>query len=224
MSVGIFLATPTFDGKFHWSTTAGLMQVAQFCGKVGMPLASDVVPGDHFVDKARNTLVYRFLKTNLDEIVFIDADVGFDINGFKLLMKSNVDIAMGLYRVKDDRVKFPALLHEPVEAHPEDPRLVKLQYGPAGFMKVRRRVFEKMIEQYPEDYYYAGEAEDSRVYEFFPSGRKGHHYGGEDIKFCERAIACGFSVWAVQDIPLDHTGAKTYDAKWRVLRAVEEAA
>jgi hypothetical protein len=224
MSIGVYIGCPTYDGKLHWSTTAGLMQVAAFCGKMGVPFAIDCIPGDAFISKARNTIVQRFLtKTDWDDLVFIDADVGFTLDGFKSLMKSEAEIVMGLYRVKEDRIKFPALLFEPITPNPQDPRLVKLQYGPAGFMRVKRKVFEAMISKWPEEYYTAGEGE-GRMYDFFPSGRKGHHFTGEDINFCERAISCGFDLWAVQDIALDHTGSKTYDANWRVLRPVEEQA
>lgn len=225
MSLGVYIGIPTYDGKIHWSTAAGLAQVARFTGAKGIGFAIDVIPGDAFISKARNTIVQRFLtQSDFDDLIFIDADVGFTIKGFQQLMTADADIAMGLYRVKDDRIKYPALLHDPIQPHPKDPRLVKLQYGPAGFMRVRRKVFEAMIAKWPDEFYYAGEAKDSKMHDIFPAGRKDHHFTGEDISFCERAIACGFDIWAVQDVELDHTGLKTYDAKWRVLHAVEEAA
>lgn len=222
---GVYIGIPTYDGKEHNLTVAGLVQVARYCGEKRLSIAVDVIPGDCFISKARNTLAHRFLThTNWQDLIFVDADVGFDLAGFAALMKSDAEIVMGLYRVKDDKLKFPALLHEPITPHPTDPRLVKLQYGPGGFMRVKRVVFEKMIQKWPEEYYYAGESQtdDNRMYDFFPSGRVGHQFVGEDISFCQRAQACGFDIWAVQDVPLTHTGPKTYDASWRVLHEVKE--
>ena len=215
MTPGIFIGVPTYDGKVHWTTTGGIVQVARFCGEKRLSICVDVVPGDAFIDKARNTLAQRFLNnTTFDDLVFIDADVGFDLSAFSVIMKAPGDIVMGLYRVKDDQLRFPGLIHEPIERHPEDSKLIKMQNGPTGFMRIKRRVFEKMKEKWPDDWYYAGEA--GKLHEFFLCGRMGHHFKGEDIRFCERAIECGFDIWAVQGIELDHTGPKTFKANWKL--------
>ena len=189
------------------------MQLAAFCGAKGVKFGVDVVPGDAFIGKARSTIANRFMNSGFDHLMFIDADVGFDINAAKELLRSDVDIAGGIYRVKEDRMKFPALLLEPMVRHEKDTRLLKMQYIPAGFMKVSRKVFEKMQESYPEEYYYAGE---TKIYDFFPCGRVGNHFTGEDISFCQRALACGFDIWGVQGIELQHTGAKSFEATWQI--------
>jgi hypothetical protein len=54
------------------------------------------------------------------------------------------------------------------------------------------------------------------MYDFFGCGREGNNFFGEDINFCRRAIECGFDLWAVQNINLDHTGPKTYEANWKL--------
>lgn len=215
MNPGVFIGMPTYDGKNHWTTTGGLVQVARFCGEKRLSLCLDVVPGDAFIDKARNTLAHRFLhNTEFEDIIFIDADVGFDLPAFSALMTAPGDIVMGLYRVKDDQLRFPGLIWEPIERHPQSRRLVKMQNGPAGFMRVKRKVFEEMEKRWPDDWYHAGEI--GQMHDFFECGREEHHFRGEDIKFCERAIQCGFDVWAVQDIVLDHTGPKTFRANWKL--------
>lgn len=211
---GIFIGMPTYDGKNHWTTTGGLVQVARFCGEKRLSLCLDVIPGDAFIGKARNTIVKRFLNTDFEDLIFIDADVGFDLAGFSALMQAPGDIVMGLYRVKDDQLRFPALIWEPIERHPQSRRLVKMQNGPAGFMRVRRRVLEKMAERWPDEYYPAGDL--GNMNDFFPSGREKNHFYGEDIQFCRRAIECGFDIWAVQDINLEHTGPKTWKANWKL--------
>lgn len=214
MNPGIYIGLPTYDGKLHWKTMSGLIQVARFCGEKRLSVCVDVIPGDAFIGKARNTIVARFLKTDFDDLIFIDADVGFDLAGISALMSAPADIVMGLYRVKDDRLRFPGLIWEPLTRHPESRRLIKMQNGPAGFMRVKRRVFEKMAEKWPDEHYPAGDL--GEMHDFFPSGREGNHFYGEDIQFCRRAIECGFDLWAVQDINLDHTGPKTFEANWKL--------
>ncbi len=227
MTVGVYIGMPSYDGKLHWTTMAGIVQVARFCGEKHLSICVDVIPGDAFIGKARDTIAARFLKTEFDDLIFIDADVGFNLQGFSALMTApeDADIVMGLYRVKSDALRFPGLMFDPVEHHPGTRRLIKMQNGPGGFMRVKRRVFEKMIERWPDEYYEAGEL---KLHNFFPCGLqqiKPHNiFKGEDIMFCERAQACGFHIWAVQDIELDHTGPKTFGANWNVLRPVEEKA
>lgn len=224
MNPGIYIGMPTYDGKLHWTTMAGIVQVARFCGEKHLSICVDVIPGDAFIGKARDTIAARFLKTEFDDLIFIDADVGFNLQGFSALMKAPEDaaIVMGLYRVKDDQLRFPGLMFDPVETHPQSARLVKMQNGPAGFMRVKRRVFEKMMERWPDEYYMAGEL---KLFNFFPCGLMSQNlFKGEDIRFCERAQECGFDIWAVQNIDLDHTGPKTFEANWQVLKPVEEKA
>lgn len=223
MNLGVYMGMPTYDGKLHWSTMAGIVQVARFCGEKKLSICVDVIPGDAFIGKARDTIAARFLKTDFSDLIFIDADVGFNLAGFSALMTApeSADIVMGLYRVKDDALRFPGLMFDPIERHPDTRRLVKMQNGPGGFMRVKRRVFEKMIERWPDEYYVSGEL---KLFNFFPCGRTGQMFKGEDIMFCERAISCGFDIWAVQDIGLDHTGPKTFEANWKIdiLKSVPE--
>ncbi len=228
MTPGVFIGIPTYDGKVHWKTMGGLVQIARFCGEKHLSICVDVIPGDAFIGKARDTIAARFLKTDFDDLIMIDADVGFDLSGFSALMTAPVDaeIMMGLYRVKDDQLRFPGLMFDPVEHHPASRRLIKMQNGPGGFMRVKRSVFEKMIARWPAEFYSSGEL---KLHSFFPCGFQTTSDGigmfkGEDIRFCERAQECGIDVWAVQDIELSHTGPKTFDANWSVLRPVEEKA
>ena len=219
----IYIAIPSYDGKLHWTTAAGLVQTARLCGEKKIGIAVDVIPGDAFVSKARNVLVHRFLKTQATDLLFIDADVGFDAQGVIDLCRAEPPIVMGLYRMKtDDKIRFPALMHDPVIRHPGDRRLIKLQYGPAGFMRLRREVFTAMRENWPdEDYVNAGE---EPVYDYFPAGRHKNHFTGEDINFCQRAQVCGFDIWAMQDVALKHTGEKTFESNWAIdVLQVEES-
>ena len=218
---GLYVGLPSYDGKVDWRTMKGLINTARLCAVKQFPFALDVIPGDCFIGKARNTIVKRFLESGLSDLMFIDADIGFELDAMKEIMRSDVDIVMGIYRTKTDTLRFPALMYDPPIQHPADPRLIKMQYGPAGFMRVRRRVFEAMIEKWPNDWCVAGET--GRMYDFFPHGREGNAFWGEDINFCRRAAECNFDIWAVQGVKLDHTGPKVYESDWRIMVPVENA-
>jgi len=211
----LYIAIPTYNGQLHWTTVAGIAQIARVCGERKIGFAVDVIPGDAFVGKARNLLVHRFLKSGFRDLVFVDADVGFTAEGITKLCEAEPPLVMGLYRMKcPPPTRFPALLYDPVIRHPSNPDLVKLQYGPAGFMRVRREVFEAMQEKWPNEYYV--NAGEESLFDYFPCGRVGNHFTGEDLNFCIRAEQCGFDVWAHQGIELKHTGEHCWESNWAI--------
>lgn len=221
----VYIGLPTYDHKLHWTTAKGLMDTAVWCTQKKVGFAYDVIPGDAFIDKARNVIVSRFMKSGFRDLVFIDADVGFDVSGLGRICKAEPPIVMGLYRMKKPGPeKYPALLFDPIERHPSDQNLVKIQSGPAGFMRVRREVFEAMQKKWPNDWYYIDSIKE-KVFDYFPSGRVGNHFIGEDLQFCQRAQECGFDIWAYQHIPLKHSGEGCWESEWAIDRPVlQEAA
>ena len=217
----VYVGIPTYNGLIHWTTVSGLIQSARYCGSEKIGFAVDVVPGDAFIGKARNLLAHRFLKSGFRDLVFVDADVGFDLKGIERLCKAEPPIVMGLYQMKKPPpVRYPALMFDPLIRHPSDSNLIKMQYGPAGFMRVRKEVFEAMILKWPNDYYMASDnyanAGPEKIYDFFPNGREGNHFTGEDLMFCKRAQECGFDIWAMQGIELKHSGEKCWESNWMV--------
>jgi len=212
--LSVYIGIPSYDGKLHWTTSQGLVGTTHVCAKNSIGIAVDIIPHDAFIGKARNTLVNRFMASGMSDLVFVDADIGFEPHGIVDLCKAAPDIVMGLYLMKSEKPRYSALMTDPVIRHPSDMRLIKIQYGPAGFMRIRRSVIEKMIAQWPEEYYHDGAA--GKVYDLFQHGRYGHAFTGEDIKFCERAITCGLDIWAMQGIKLQHFGEKSWDSNWQI--------
>ena len=210
----VFIGIPTYDEKLHWKTTSGLINFARYCGEKKVGLAVDVIPGDAFISKARSLIAHRFLKSNFRDLVFIDADIGFNAFDVARLCKAEAPIVCGLYRMKKNEVRYPALLFDPIVRNQQDPSLIKLQYGPTGFMRIRREVFEAMMKKWPNEYYV--NVGEQKVYDFFPAGRDGINFTGEDINFCKRAQACGFDIWAMQNVEMEHVGEKSWDSNWSI--------
>lgn len=221
--MSIFIGIPTYDGKLHHTTVKGLMQTALFCGQSQIGIALEVIPHDAFIGRARNLIAKRFLDSNFGDLLFVDADIGFGLREVVALGKMNADIVVGLYRMKTEKMKYPAALFDPIERHPEDRNAFKLQYGPTGFMKIRRVVLETMMAKWPDEWY---SDDNGRIMDFFPHGRVGNHFIGEDIRFCQRAIECGFDVFAYQGLTFSHTGDMTWETTWQldVSVPVEEVA
>jgi hypothetical protein len=206
----IYVAIPTYNGLIHHSTVGGLLEVQRFLTENRVGFAVDVIPHDAFIGRARNMAAKRFLASGATDLIYIDADVGFRAKDFGLLMRQDVDICCGLYPYKKDEVAFPCLVAEPQER--VGPR-VRLVYGPTGFMRIRRKVFESIQRANPGNFY----RDDIHVdtYEFFPFGRRGNEFMGEDVGFCRLATERGFKIWGVEGMELQHTGERTWSAQWQ---------
>jgi hypothetical protein len=222
--MSLFIGIPTYNGQIHHKTVAGLVQTAHMCAKKSIGMSIDIIPHDAFIGKARSLLVHRFLKTDFQELLFVDADIGFSVTDIVKVCKPDADIVMGLYRMKnpDMKLRYPALMHDPLVRNEKDESLIKLQYGPAGFMRVNRRVFEKMIEQWPDEWF--TDDDHGKVYDLFPCGRFGNWFFGEDIAFCHRAKDAGFDIWAAQDVTLHHAGEYLWSGTWKIDHMVPDEA
>jgi hypothetical protein len=217
--MSLMIAIPSYDGKIHYDTMRGIVKTTLTCAKSGIGIAVDIRPHDAFIGKARSALCELFLERGFHDLLFVDADIGFDIEEVVRICQAPCDVAMGLYRLKIDgpdetkQVKFPALMEDPIVRHEKDPFLIKLNYGPAGFLRIRRNVLEAMIEKYPDEWW---EDDKGRIHDFFPCGRVGNNFIGEDIGFCNRVRECGFDVWGVQGLKLRHYGEKRWPSEWQI--------
>ena len=203
----IYIGIATYSGEIHHSTVGGLFNVAYGMGKSRTPVCLDVIPHDCFIDHARELMAHRFLSIpDATDMVMIDADVGFGYDDFELLMKVDADVVSGVYPYKEDEEHYPVTTQQPIEKRG---RLVTMVYGPAGFMRIKRKVLEKLALTVPK----YTDNEHGLLSEFFPI-TKGHVRHGEDAGFCRLATAAGFKVVAVEGMELQHTGSKTWRGKW----------
>lgn len=222
--MSLMIAIATYDGKIHSETMRGIVQTAHFCGMKNIGISIEVRSHDAFIGKARSILAEKFLSLGFNDLLYVDADIGFSVKEVIRICKAKPDIVMGLYRMKIDgpeetkQVKYPALMTDPIERDEEDPFLIKLKYGPAGFMRIRRNVLEEMAKKWPDEYWYdeIGHNENAKIHDFFPAGRTGNYFTGEDISFCNRALECGFDIYAMQGLELNHFGEKKWPAAWQI--------
>lgn len=200
----IYIGIATYDGKIHQTTVGGLFNVGYGLGKARTPVCLDVIPHDPFIGHARDLMAHRFLQIpDATDLVMIDADVGFGFSEFESLMKIDADVVCGAYRYKEDRKRYPVAPMQPLE---RKGNLLKLAFGPGGFMRIRRKVLEKIAETAPK---YVDDAHGEMV-QFFPFGPQNGYWKGEDANFYMLARNAGFDCWLLQGLELKHTGEKTY--------------
>src|SRR6266496_4175254 len=166
--------------------------------------------GDSYVSKARNRLTTSFLKSDCSHLLWIDCDLVFTTQDIARLVSHDKAIVGGMYCIK--RPGYPHwLLDFLPDLPPRDERgLQPLQHIGAGFLLIRRDVFERMIATYGPEIAYTDPVTRELDYNLWQTTiHKGHFYG-EDYTFCERARELGFQIFGDWNVILPHLGTASY--------------
>jgi len=203
----VFLATPTYSGQLSVEYVGSLL--ANLADLTVRGIVPDIAfkPGLCYVALARNELVSDFLASGADDLVFLDDDVGFPADGIWKLLRHDLDIVAGVYPTKRDDTYFP-LRYLPDGGFLTD-GLIEVEGLPTGFMRVRRRVIERMIEKMPERKFTDPVSKVSH-YDLFACERVDGVWWGEDYRFCQLARQLGFKLWADPDIDFRHVGRNVW--------------
>lgn len=161
-----------------------------------------------YVQFARNRLVWDFLKTDADVLFFIDDDVSWNAEDALKLIESDDPVVAGVYRMKKDAEEYPVVIF----TDGEDRAIVRKDgaiaaWGvPAGMLRIKREVIEKLIAAHPEKHYYDvidGKQEDG-LFDLFPQGVYGSRWVGEDYAFCQMWRELDGQIWVLPNMTLGH--------------------
>jgi hypothetical protein len=222
-----------YGGMAMATYTWSLAQTPAVFIRSGLGLIYQYRTNDALVANARNHLARQFLQTDATHLMWIDADIGFDAVDIVSMLLADQDIVCGVYPVKAihwERVAKAVndgVPSEELKSHvglfvvrkidgqadtapPNSDGLVEVEAGGAGFMLVKRKVFEGLSEHVPE-YLVDGMA----VKEFYTTGidPETSELVGEDYYFCRLARSCGFKVYAAPWVNLTHTGQYIYESQ-----------
>ena len=97
----VMIGTPSYDGKISaWHASA----IVETC-KIGIVNNINILPiymsYDALVQRARNDIVKLAIDNNVDDLVFIDSDIGFNPHDVIKMIKSDVDMIGGIYPKKE---------------------------------------------------------------------------------------------------------------------------
>jgi hypothetical protein len=99
--------------------------------------------------------------------------------------------------------------------------IIELERGPAGFMLIKKEVFIKLIEKYPNfiikqhTLVNGGLVEEDSLYNFFDTffRQEDNNYHGEDFYFCKLCTDVGFKIYALIDEYIVHHGDYGYKGR-----------
>jgi len=190
MDQNVFIATPAYDEWVCLEYTSSLCETTTRLCQANIGLYHAFLPGSPFLDLARNALVERFLQTDADSLLFIDADVGWDAKIITRILSHPQEIVGGLvpkrHAKKDNDYHANALTGQV-----SSEGLFQCKELPTAFMRIKRSAFAKLQEPY------------------FKVGSKKEDFG-EDIYFCRRWVEAGEFLWIDSDISFSHRGGKAW--------------
>lgn len=196
----LFVAVPAYDRAVHVETARSLLNEQSLAQGAGLDFQVSFVPGCSLVTLARNQCVGKFLESDADKLVFVDADVSWDVGALIQLAMHPADFVGGAYRLK-----------QPVEAYPvgwlPNPELwtvnglIEVESLPGGFLCLSRKVFDTLKEAMPEREY---THYDFTGHAYFDAPFLDGRLYGEDSVFCRYWRETGGKVWLDPELSLTH--------------------
>jgi hypothetical protein len=235
----LFVATPCYGGQCLGLYAKSILDLQATCIQYGIECRFSFIFNESLITRARNYLVDEFLRSGCTHLLFIDSDIQFNPQDVLALLALDRDIIGGPYPKKSinwgnvatavkknlDNPQFTPMhldqitgdyvfnpvpgtttfkVTEPVEV---------LEIG-TGYMMVKREVFDKFREAYPELNYkpdHVGQAnfDGSRyIHAYFDTiiDPDSHRYLSEDYMFCQWSRKIGIQIWLCPWMKTTHVG------------------
>lgn len=220
----IVVCVPAYDGKVTVETAQSLQAEQYAAQEAGIKFAINYSQQDPIIHRARNLMVREFMKTDCTDMIFVDADVGFEQGTLLRLASHPVDLVGAVYPKRKEPLEFPVgWIQERAMLVPDaGTGLLEVKSIPSGCMRISRKLIQALIDQHPEWMYY--NFDGGKSYALFDFERVNNIMFGEDVVFCKRARDAGFKVWADPMVNMTHTGHKVFEGnlgKWLLSRDAE---
>ena len=233
----LFIATPMYGGMAHGMYIKSCLDLQAVCSNYAIQTRFSYIFNESLITRARNYLVDEFLRSDSTHLLFLDSDIHFDPKDVIAMLALDKEVIGGPYPKKS--IKWGAVI-EAVKRKPDiSPQelekvtgdyvfnavtgtgqfnigepLEVLEIG-TGYMMVKREVFGKFKEAYPEFNYkpdHVGQAnfDGSRyIHAYFDTvidHGKSDRYLSEDYMFCQWWRKIGGKIWLCPWMKTHHVG------------------
>jgi hypothetical protein len=238
-SMKVMFATPCYISAVSMNYVTSIFDLTMHAARFGLDCILHM-HSESLITRGRNKMVLKFIEDeSLTHLFWIDSDIAFTPQSVCRLLLADRDVAAGVYPMKS--LNWPAeglpagMTREafetryadfpfnpidhgatPVSAFVDSDGFVEVAEAPTGFMCVKREVFYKMMERYPElNYAPDGPPNHPQAHLhwlFFdcmvdPDSKR---YLSEDYAFCRRWRDMGGKVYVDLDSKLTHLGQHMY--------------
>ena len=243
----LFVATPMYGGMAHGLYVKSCLDLQNVMSKYGVETKFPFLFNESLITRARNYLVDEFLRSGFTHLLFIDSDIHYQPQDIVALMALDKDVIGGPYPKKSinwgnvaqaarnnpnlEPKELEGLVGEYVfnvvkgtqQFQVTEP-LEVLEIG-TGHMMVKRHVFEKMQESFPNIKYkpdHVGQAnfDGSRyIHAYFDTvidtkdsitGGGTERYLSEDYMFCQMWRKIGGQIFLCPWMKTQHIGTYAF--------------
>jgi hypothetical protein len=243
----LFIATPMYGGMCTGAYMKSCIDLQSLCANFNIGAKFSFIFNESLIQRARNYLTDEFFsRSDCTHLLFIDADISFNPQDVLALLalsaREDIDIIGAPYAKKS--IEW-GQLHKGLKKNPNLPledysKLTgAIVFNPVGgtskfsvteplevmdlgtgFMLIKRSVFEKFQEAYPEKMYkpdHVGQAHFDGTREicaFFdcvidPQSKR---YLSEDYYFTQHCRKLGLKVWMCPWMKMFHTGTYSFQS------------
>jgi len=236
----LFVATPMYGGMAHGMYIKACLDLQSIMTKYGVEVRFSFLFNESLITRARNYLVDEFLRSDCTHLLFIDSDIHYNPQDVIALLALDKDVIGAPYPKK--AINWGNIA-QAARQHPElDPRelenlvgeyvfnvvkgtqrftvsepLEVLEIG-TGMMMIKRHVFDKFKEAYPEIHYkpdHVGQAnfDGSRyIHAYFDTviDPDSHRYLSEDYMFCQYWRKIGGTIFLCPWMRTQHIGTYAF--------------
>jgi hypothetical protein len=243
----LFVATPMYGGMAHGLYVKSALDLQNVMTRYGVETKFSFLFNESLITRARNYLVDEFLRTDYTHMLFIDSDINYNAQDVIALLALDKDVIGGPYPKKTinwGNVVEAARKHPDMPAHELEQlvgeyvfNVVKgtktfsvteplevMEIG-TGYMLIKREVFEKMKDAYPQIHYkpdHVGQQhfDGSRyIHAYFDTvidtkesitGGGSDRYLSEDYMFCQMWRKIGGKIWLCPWMKTQHIGTYAF--------------
>ena len=238
----LFVATPVHsECSIHY--TQALLELQQICFKEKIKITFQLLKSS-LITQGRNLCVSGFLESNYSHMLFIDSDIYFNAKSIIEMIKKDKEIISIPYplktimwdrameKIKNNSIKNVDDLKKSFNSYPMrvenhkditlDNGVIKVTHSPTGCMLIKRSVFSKLIEKYPDKGIVQktvinGEyVNKPHMWNFFDCihDPETKTYLGEDFSFCKLWKDIGGECHAYVNDSIIHVGEHQYEGSF----------
>lgn len=206
--MSILFCTPCYGGMVTAAHFRSCMNLKEDLTKLGLPHDWNIGWNESLVHRARMEMTRAFLTTDHTHMMWIDADIEFTSDDVAKLWNLDVDIAVGVYRMKRPGDLYAAWVNGALITDlSKFTGPVEVDMAGTGFMLIRRGVIEALTEKHGT--YLGNHGRTPAIY-MTPIVNDGLE--SEDYHFCRLARESGYKVIMDPSVKLKHWGQFAYAA------------
>ena len=210
----VIVATPALTGQVSAWYLDSLVQSVKLCANNGIEIFPITLINESILHMARNELVTLAYESDVESMVFIDSDQGWNPQALLKVINSADKDVLGVAVVdKTDeygRFNVKVTADDCSAFEKSDNSLIRVNTVGTGFLKLSKKAINALCES-SQSVTFRGKTL-KKVFDFgsIDLGEALEDFIGEDINLCRKLKSLGFDIWVDTEFTCSHVGSKVW--------------